>query len=243
MSKDEIYRSEDVGSKPFEFNEAVARVFPDMLSRSIPGYSASLDAIRSLAGRFVQPSTNCYDLGCSLGAATLALQSGTRAPQCRVIAVDNSPAMVSRCREIVAREAAPSGPPVEVMEADLRDIGVSNASMVVMNYTLQFVPAIERGDLLGKIGAGMTRNGLLVLSEKVIDEDLEIEALLIEMHHDFKRRNAYSDLEISRKRAALETVLVPDTIRTHRKRLEAAGFRHSGVWLRHFNFISLLAVR
>lgn len=243
MSKDEIYRSEETGSKPFEFNEAVARVFPDMLARSIPGYAATLDAIRSLAGRFVQPSTNCYDLGCSLGAATLALQSGTRAAQCRVIAVDNSPAMLSRCREIVAREAAPSGPPVDVIEADLRDIDVSNASMVVMNYTLQFVPAIERGDLLGKIHAGMTRNGLLVLSEKVVDEDPEIEALLIEMHHDFKRRNAYSDLEISRKRAALEKVLVPDTIRTHRKRLASAGFRHSGVWLRHFNFVSLLAVR
>jgi tRNA (cmo5U34)-methyltransferase len=243
MSKDEIYRSEDAGSQPFEFNDSVARVFPDMLSRSIPGYSASLDAIRSLAGRFVQPSTNCYDLGCSLGAATLALQSGTRVPQCRVIAVDNSPAMVSRCREIVAREAAPSGPPVDVMEADLRDIDVSNASMVVMNYTLQFVPAIERDDLLRKICAGMTRNGLLVLSEKVVDEDPEIEALLMEMHHDFKRRNAYSDLEISRKRTALEKVLVPDTIRTHRIRLASAGFRHSGVWLRHFNFISLLAVR
>lgn len=243
MSRDEIYRGDSSGNQPFEFNNAVARVFPDMLSRSIPGYAASLEAIRALAGRFVQPASRCFDLGCSLGAATLAMQAGIRVPDCHIVAIDNSAAMVKRCREIVASESTPSGPPVEVIEADLRDSEIHDASMVVMNYTLQFVPGIERGELLGRICDGMTRGGLLVLSEKVVDEDPEIEAMLVELHHDFKRKNAYSDLEISRKRAALENVLVPDTIRTHRERLAAAGFRHSGIWLRHFNFVSILAIR
>lgn len=243
MAKDEIYRNGANANEPFEFNDAVAEVFPDMLSRSIPGYAASLEAIRALAGRFVQPATRCFDLGCSLGAATLAMQAGIRVPDCRIVAIDNSAAMVKRCREIVASEATPSGPPVEVIEADLRDSDVHDASMVVMNYTLQFVPGLERGELLRRICDGMTHGALLVLSEKVVDEDPEVEALLVELHHDFKRRNAYSDLEISRKRAALENVLVPDTIRKHRERLAAAGFRHSGVWLRHFNFVSILAIR
>ena len=243
MSRDEIYRSDTSGTQPFEFNDAVARVFPDMLSRSIPGYAASLEAIRALAGRFVQPATRCYDLGCSLGAATLAMQAGIRVPECRIVAIDNSAAMVRRCREIVASESMPSGPPVDVIEADLRDSDVHDASMVVMNYTLQFVPGLERGELLRRICDGMTRGAILVLSEKVVDEDPAIETLLVELHHDFKRKNAYSDLEISRKRAALENVLVPDTIRAHRERLAAAGFRHSGIWLRHFNFVSILAIR
>ncbi len=243
MSKDEIYRSDAMANEPFEFNDAVAKVFPDMLGRSIPGYAASLEAIRALAGRFVQPATFCFDLGCSLGAATLAMQAGIRAPDCRIVAIDNSAAMVKRCREIVANEATPAGPPVEVIEADLRDSDIHDASMVVMNYTLQFVPGLERGELLKRICDGMTRGGLLVLSEKVVDEDPEIETLLVELHHDFKRKNAYSDLEISRKRAALENVLVPDSISTHRERLADAGFRHAGVWLRHFNFVSILAIR
>jgi tRNA (cmo5U34)-methyltransferase len=243
MSKDEIYAAADADPGPFEFNETVARVFPDMLRRSIPGYAATLEAIGALAGRFVQPGTRCYDLGCSLGAVTLAMQRAIRARDCRIIAVDRAPAMVSRCREILASEAAPSGPSVEVIEADIRSIDVQRASMVVMNYTLQFVPLDGRSELLARIAAGMTGGGVLVLSEKVVDQDTEIERLLVDLHHDYKRRNAYSDLEISRKRAALENVLVPEQVDDHRQRLGDAGFRHVGVWLRQFNFVSLLAIR
>ena len=243
MSRDDIYAGEQTAPGPFEFNEAVARVFPDMLRRSIPGYAATLDAIGTLAGRAVRPGTRCYDLGCSLGAATLRMQRSIRADGARVVAVDNAPAMVLRCREAVARDALPSGPPVEVVLADVREIEVRRASMVVLNYTLQFVPVDGRARLLGRIAAGMIDGGILVLSEKVVDEDPAIERLLTDLHHDFKRRNAYSDLEISRKRAALENVLIPETIGRHAERLTDAGFRHVGVWLRQLNFASLLAVR
>ena len=93
MTDDDIYKTED-GLEPFRFNENVARVFPDMLKRSIPGYAASIDAIGALAARYVRPGTNCYDLGCSLGAATLAMRQGIAEPCCRVVAVDSAPAMI-----------------------------------------------------------------------------------------------------------------------------------------------------
>ena len=67
--------------------------------------------------------------------------------------------------------------------------------------------------------------------------------MLIELHHEFKRRHHYSELEISRKRQALENVLIPDEIDTHETRLRQAGFSHVGVWLRYFNFVSLVAIR
>lgn len=241
MSRDEIYASDSADRGPFEFNEAVARVFPDMLRRSIPGYAASIEAIGSLAGRYTSAGTSCYDLGCSLGAATLAMQRNIAVPGCRIVAVDNAPAMVERCRAAIAAEASPDGPEVEVVEADIREIEIVQASMVVMNYTLQFVPVEERTGLLQKIAGGMTDGGIFVLSEKVVDGDASIEALLVDLHHDFKRQNAYSDLEISRKRAALENVLLPETVDAHKERLAAAGFRHAGVWLRYFNFVSIVA--
>ena len=65
----------------------------------------------------------------------------------------------------------------------------------------------------------------------------------LDLHHEHKRRNNYSALEVSRKRAALENVLVPETVATHRKRLERAGFSQSAVWLRYFNFVSIIALR
>ena len=244
MSKDEIYTADDSGGRPFRFNAAVAEVFPDMLRRSIPGYAASIEAIGSLAARYVTDNSNCYDLGCSLGAATLAMQSGIRANGCNIIAVDNAPAMIERCREVIAMaNDGEARTPVDVREADIMDTEISNASMVVMNYTLQFLDIETRDALVRRICDGLLPGGLFLLSEKVIDADEHMEELLVDLHHEHKRRNNYSQLEISRKRAALENVLVPETVATHRERLSKAGFAHTGVWLRYFNFVSIVAIK
>jgi len=241
MSEDRLFAETSADPGSFEFNDAVVDVFPDMLRRSIPGYAASLEAIGTLAARYVQPSTNCYDLGCSLGASTLAMRRNIAVPGCQIIAVDLAPAMISRCRELIAADA--SDVPVSIVEEDVRSTEIEHASMVVMNYTLQFLSVSERDAMIDRICDGLIDGGIFVLSEKVVDEDGEIEALLSQMHHDFKRRNAYSDLEISRKRTAIENVLVPESIPAHRKRLMNAGFRHVGVWLRHFNFVSIIATK
>lgn len=240
MTRDTLFSSEGE-TRPFEFSESVARVFPDMLRRSIPGYAQTIDAIAALTRRTVQPDSNCYDLGCSLGAAALAMRHNIKVPGCRIIAVDNAPAMVSRCREIVAADA--SDVPVDVLEADLRAVPIENASMVTLNYTLQFLPPAERASVVGNIATGMREDGVLVLSEKVTHEDAGFDELLIDLHHDFKRQQAYSEMEIARKRAAIENVLIPDTVAEHQARLLDAGFRRVGVWLRWFNFVSLVAIR
>jgi tRNA (cmo5U34)-methyltransferase len=241
MSTDEIYASDQTRSGPFEFDESVASVFPDMLKRSIPGYAASIQAIGTLAARYVVAGSRCYDLGCSLGAATLAMRRNITEPDCRIVAVDLAPAMIEKFR--VALKTESDGAEVSIVEGDIRQVAISNASMVVMNYTLQFLPAEERGSMLQTIYDGMLPGGVLVISEKVTDEDPKVEQLLVELHHEFKRRNAYSDLEISRKRAALENVLIPETEADHKSRLSRAGFNHIGIWLRYFNFISIVAIK
>lgn len=245
MKEDKIYTSDDTESQPFRFNDAVAEVFPDMLRRSIPGYAASLEAIGSLASRYVRAGTNCYDLGCSLGAASIAMRQGIRSPDCRIIAVDNSAAMTERCAEIVANEAAagPGDAAIEVQLGDIRETPISNASMAVMNYTLQFLGLEDRDALVQRICDGLQPGGLFLLSEKVVEGNAHMNQLLIDLHEEHKRRNDYSELEISRKRAALENVLIPESVAAHRRRLDQAGFSHSGVWLRYFNFVSIVAIK
>ena len=244
MSKDEIFKKQP-GNEPFRFDDSVARVFPDMLQRSIPGYNASLEAIGSLAARYVQDDTLCYDLGCSLGAATLAMRQGIRAAGCRIIAVDNARAMTERCTQLIAEDdaARSSTTPVDVILGNIMEIEMTSASMVVLNYTLQFLAVDDRDELLRRICDGLVPGGLLVLSEKVVDEDEHMEELLFDLHHEHKRRNNYSALEISRKRAALDKVLVPETVAEHRSRLKKAGFEHIAVWLRYFNFVSIIAIK
>ena len=244
MTTDEIYQQPSE-EKPFRFNDEVARVFPDMLRRSIPGYAATIEAIGSLAARYVQGGTNCYDLGCSLGAATIAMRQGINESGCKIVAVDTSAAMIARCKDIIAeddRQFAPATA-VDVVEADIRDIEIANASMVVLNYTLQFLAMDDRDSLIRSIHDGLNKDGVLVLSEKVVDENSEMEQLLVDLHHEHKRRNDYSRMEISRKRAALENVLIPETVNAHRERLMNAGFRHASVWLRYFNFVSIIAIK
>ena len=244
MSKDEVFKKKP-GDEPFRFDDSVARVFPDMLQRSIPGYAASLEAIGALAARYVHDDTCCYDLGCSLGAATIAMRQGIQASGCRIVAVDNSAAMTERCEQVIVEDDTANAPQttVDIVLGDIMDTEIRNASMVVLNYTLQFLSIDDRNELMRRIHNGLLPGCLLVLAEKVVDENEHMEELLFDLHHEFKRRNNYSALEISRKRAALENVLVPETVTEHRARLTQAGFEHIAVWLRYFNFVSIIAIK
>lgn len=223
------------------FDERVAEVFPDMIQRSVPGYSNIIAMIGMLAERFVQPGSRIYDLGCSLGAATLSVRRNIHHEGCRIIAVDNSAAMVERCRRHI--DAFRASTPVEVIEADIRDIDIEDASLVVLNFTLQFLAPDDRQALLDKVCRGLRPGGALVLSEKFSFEDACVGELLFEMHHDFKRANGYSELEIGQKRSMLENVMLTDSVETHTARLMKAGFAHAGLWFQCFNFGSLVALK
>ncbi len=240
-AQDTIYASKKDEVPPFTFDEAVVTVFPDMIARSVPGYELLLPLIGQIAGRYAQPHSRCYDLGCSLGAVTLALRRQIKQPGCRITAVDNSPAMIEQCRHILAR--SDDGLPVDLVEADICQTPIRQASVVVLNFTLQFVPPARRDALIQRIYAGLLTGGVLILSEKVIFVPAELDDLLVTLHHDFKRANGYSDLEISQKRTALENVLISETVPQHQARLRAAGFASADLWFQAFNFISLLAIK
>ncbi len=225
----------------FVFDEKVASVFTDMINRSVPGYGSIITQIGTMAERYAQPDSLCYDLGCSLGAATLSLRHHIKAEGCGIVAIDNSPAMIARCQAIIDSDS--STVPVELRCADILDVDINNASLVVLNFTLQFVPLAQRDALIRKIHAGLRPGGMLILSEKIHFEDAALNELFIDLHHRFKQQNGYSTTEISRKRAAIENVLVPETLRTHEQRIMAAGFSSFAVWFQCFNFASMVAVK
>jgi tRNA (cmo5U34)-methyltransferase len=241
MQKDEIYRASMARIADFRFDEQVAEVFPDMIERSVPGYRSILTAIETMARHYARKNTVLYDLGASLGAASLALLRGSRDTGCRIFAVDNSHARTQHFRMRLSREK--EGERVLVLEEDILRTDIRNASMVVLNFTLQFIPRAQRSGLLQKICGGLLEGGALILSEKIRFEDTHLQERMTELHHDFKRANGYSELEISRKRSALERVLIPETIATHRERLLQAGFSSCDVYFQCFNFMSMLAVK
>ncbi len=226
----------------FRFDERVVDVFPDMIQRSVPGYATMISSIGVLAAKYAQANSHCYDLGCSLGAVSLAMRQRIRQPDCDIIAVDNSPAMIERGQQLLASDTS-STVPVKMLCADIQDVIIEKASIVVLNFTLQFIPLAERPALIKRIYQGLKPGGILILSEKMAFGEPERERFHVESHHEFKRANGYSDLEISQKRTALENVLIPETLACHQQRLKNAGFDFSDIWFQCFNFASLVAVK
>ena len=240
-AKDKVFATPQAMIVDFAFDETVAKVFPDMIRRSVPGYETIISLTGLLAAQYARPDSNCYDLGCSLGAATLSMRRRVQQPGCRIIAVDNAEAMVNRCRELLQQDTSPVD--VEVRCADIREVTIENASVVVLNFTLQFIEPAARADLLQRIFAGLLPGGALILSEKITFSDEAERRRMEELHIAFKKANGYSDLEISQKRTALEKVLVPDTLEQHQARLREVGFHSVDEWFRCLNFVSLLAVK
>lgn len=225
----------------FRFDASVARVFPDMIRRSVPGYTTIIPMIEVITEQYVQAGSHCYDLGCSLGASTLAMRHGIPHADCTLVGVDNSEAMIERCEHYVALDD--SELPVTLKCEDILETELSDASVTTLNFTLQFVPPDQRTDLLTRIAQATRPGGVLILSEKIgFDSDQE-QHIQTRLHHEFKRANGYSDLEISQKRSAIEQVLIPETLAAHKERLLIAGFDQVLVWYQCFNFVSMLAIK
>ncbi len=235
--RDEVFRSPRSQIVDFVFDESVAAAFPDMIRRSVPGYETVIPITGLIAARHARSGAKCYDLGCSLGATAMAILRQLETPNCRIIAVDDSAAMLDRARALHGDEAR-----IEWVHADVRDIAFDNACAVVMNYTLQFVPSEDRLPLLIRIREGLDPSGVLILSEKVRFADDWEQNYFDHTHIAYKRANGYSALEVAQKRTALENVLTPDTIEDHEARFRAAGFGRVHIWFRCLNWVSFVAM-
>lgn len=240
-AKDALFSTPQSQLVDFAFTDAVADVFPDMIRRSVPGYDAVISLLGVIARHYIQTDSRVYDLGSSLGASTLSMAQQVRDRHVDFICVDNSPAMTQRCEKILRRHIPNAT--VSIQCDDIQNIAIENASLVVINFTLQFLPPEQRLNLLKKIYAGLRPEGALVVSEKLKFDNTAEQQQLTKLHYEFKRANGYSELEISQKRSALENVLFPDTQAEHIKRLRQAGFNQVSTWFQSFNFASLLAVK
>lgn len=240
--KDTLFSdSSETPSGSFEFNEPVVRVFSDMIERSVPGYRQLLDLTPLVVRSAVQPNTTVYDLGCSLGAATLAARRAIQAPGVEMVGLDNSPEMVARCRRIVAEDN--STVPVDIQVADITEHPYKNASLCLMYFTLQFVALNQRASLLRRIYEGLNPGGVLLLAEKLRFESAKEQVWMEEHHLSFKKSQGYSDLEIAKKRQAIENVLIPQTAHEHEMALQQAGFRHIYQWFQCLNFSSFVEIK
>ncbi len=239
MSRDNIFLSNPRGVGGFSFDKEVVEVFDDMIHRSIPGYHEVVGMTKVFAEQYGQPNTNLYDLGASLGTGALAMAQGAPPEGTHIIAIDNSQPMVDACRAHVER--ARQQIPISVIHGDILETPIENTSLVAINFTLQFLPPQSRTPLLQRIYQGLVPGGACILSEKIRFKDPQEQAFQEQAYYSFKELNGYSKTEISRKRRALEDVLIPDTLEEHLERLSQAGFSKTYLWWKSLSFISIVA--
>jgi tRNA (cmo5U34)-methyltransferase len=241
MNKDELFKNPREPIANFDFGQETAAVFDDMLERSVPFYAEIQRMMGEIAADFAVAGTRLYDLGCSTGTTLLWLDRVV-APEVAFVGVDASPEMLDRARQKL-REHGFSRPH-ELLCLDLNDgAPVTNASVVVMNLTLQFVRPLYRDRLIAGIAQGIHENGCLLLVEKVLGQSSTLNRLFVKYYYEFKKRNGYSEMEIARKREALENVLIPYRFEENRELLLRNGFKTCEEFFRWYNFCGMLAVK
>lgn len=241
VQRDEVYRSERSAVADFRFGTDVATVFDDMVTRSVPFYVEIQRMIAEMAGDFATPDSVVYDLGCSTGTTFLNMHPKLD-PSVRLVGIDNSPEMLDKCRAKLLEHGMAR--PCELRYADLNEgVVIENASVVMLILTLQFVRPLNRDRLIVDVFRGLRQNGCLILVEKLLGEDSLFNRLFIKYYYDMKRRNGYSELEISQKREALENVLVPYKLLENRELLLRTGFRFVDVFFKWYNFCGMVAVK
>ncbi|PID71881.1 MAG: carboxy-S-adenosyl-L-methionine synthase CmoA [Desulfobulbus propionicus] len=240
MTKDKLFSNGKI-SEDFTFNDKVADVFDDMVNRSVPFYTTVIKGIGDLLNRHLCDGNTVVDLGCSTGSTLLELSRQLTAQNIRYIGVDNAAPMIEKARrksELFSKDHL-----IEFREEDITQYDVDGANAVICNYTLQFIRPVARQSFLQGIYDGLAPGGLLLLSEKTISQEGQLNRNFIDIYHQFKKDQGYSELEIATKREALENVLVPFSPQENLEMLGRAGFSSMDIFFKWFNFSSFIAIK
>lgn len=228
----------------WEFNESVTSVFPDMLSRSIPGYGTMRDSVVRVAKSFFSPekhSQYLLDLGCSRGDTIYEILDAVESKSKIIcVGVDSSPSMIAKAQELFQ-----GWDNVNFVQSNLVDIEifVGRYTVITSVLTAQFVPLDARQMFYEQVHKGLSIDGVFIVVEKVLGETPISQALLVDIYHNFKRDKGYTDEQIEDKRKSLQGVLVPLRASENESMLKDAGFTNVQRFWQCLNFAGWIAFK
>lgn len=240
MSSDNLYRRGTV-EEDFSFNERVAEVFDDMLDRSVPFYRTVTDTTADMIRSLAAPGSSVFDLGCSTGSTLLELARLLPDMDLRFIGIDKAPAMIDKARR--KAEMYSKGSVIEFRNQDITNADMQGADIIICNYTLQFIRPLLRPEFVARLYNSLPAGGMLFVSEKVISHHSRLNRKFIDLYHNFKRDQGYSELEIAAKREALENILIPFSVQENINLLTQGGFNPVETFFQWINFVSFIALK
>ena len=236
MKKDKIFKKQIL--KQFEFDKEVASVFDDMLNRSVPFYTEMLDLTTSFALKFCKSGSVIYDLGCSTASTLINIAQKSKI-DLELIGIDSSDAMCERAKQ----KCKAYGLKIEILNNDIFNIDFKSSSVIISNYTLQFIRPLQREKLIKKIYDSLDEGSVFIFSEKIISDDKNLNKIMIDKYYEFKKTKGYSEFEIAQKREALENVLIPYTYEENKKMIKDVGFKQFDCLFRWVNFATFIAIK
>ena len=239
-NRDSLFEVEQI-NEDFVFNERVAQVFDDMLDRSVPFYREVIHSIARILDVTLANKSQIVDLGCATGATLLQLSSLLEKRDFQYTGIDNSPAMLDKAQlkaELFSKQEC-----LHFIQEDILDMDWPDTSAFILNYTLQFIRPINREKLLKQIYTNLVPGGICILSEKIISHHPNLNRKFIDIYHTFKKERGYSELEIAKKREALENILIPCSLEENKAMLQSAGFVEVEPFFQWFNFVSFIGVK
>ena len=244
IAQDKLFQGVDK-TQDFAFDERVAVVFDDMVSRSVPFYHEIQRIQADLVMDFLpeQGAVVC-DLGCSTGTTLDYLSLHERCPQsAQFIGYDNAIPMLDMAAIKLSKQVKDGQ--ITLKLADLSNLdNLPSADVIILNWALQFVRPIDREVLLKTVFNALKPGGVLLLSEKVLANNGLFNRLYIDHYLQFKKsQSGYTDIENQRKREALENVLVPYRLDENYTLLDRVGFTHKDTYFQWFNFVCMIAVK
>jgi len=238
--KDKLYSNKLLSVSDFKFNRQVAGVFDNMILRSIPFYNQIHQVLLDIIKFHVPANELIYDLGCSTGTTIVLIQKKFPEKNFNIIGCDNSKEMLKKCRSKLKKDNIEK---VKLKYCDIENIILNKCNAVLLNYTLQFIPIKKRLKLLKNIYKSLNKNGVIFISEKIKSDQTDIDRLQVDLYHQFKKRNGYSNLEISQKREALENILTPITFNNQLELLKKSGFKKVDLIFKWYNFASFIGIK
>jgi tRNA (cmo5U34)-methyltransferase len=235
LNKDILFKK-DI-QKQFEFDNEVANVFDDMIDRSVPFYKENLLLSINIVKNYLEDKSKILDLGSSTGTFLINLAKINKT--FNLMGIDNSTAMIEKAKT----KAKAFGVDIKFKEANFINYNFEQQNLISANYTIQFIRPIKREKLISKIYNSLKTNGIFLMSEKLISEDKKLNKILIDEYYNYKKKKGYSEYEISKKREALENVLIPYTEEENKEMLKNAGFKHIETIFRWCNFATFLAFK
>ncbi len=243
-NRDSLFEVFDI-NEDFAFNDRVVEVFDDMIDRSVPYYKDVIKSSSCLLEKFLQPDDTVYDLGCSTGSSLFEIVRLLPELDVNFVGIDNSRPMLEKAKlkaELYKNQGKIAFKLQDILEFG-RTAKPESAGAVILNYTLQFIRPLQRETFIKQLFNVLRPGGILLISEKIINNDPRLNREFINIYHRFKRSKGYSELEIAKKREALENVLIPFSIQENKDIFLGAGFLPVETFFQWFNFCSFLAVK